>query len=66
MKSIEIKISPKGETKVETKGFSGSDCQTATRSIEAALAQLPQQVFNNFFEVRQSGFLGWFGVGCFP
>ena len=37
MKTIEITVSPKGETKVETKGFLGSDCQAATRSIEAAL-----------------------------
>lgn len=37
MKTIEITVSTKGETKVETKGFSGSDCQAASRSLELAL-----------------------------
>ena len=37
MKTIEITISPKGETKVETKGFSGGECREASRFIEQAL-----------------------------
>jgi hypothetical protein len=37
VKIIEITVSIKGETKVETKGFFGSDCQEATRSLELAL-----------------------------
>ena len=36
-KIIEIVVSPKGEVKLETKGFSGSGCQEATRALEAAL-----------------------------
>jgi hypothetical protein len=36
-KTIQITISPKGETKIETSGFSGSSCQDATRALEAAL-----------------------------
>lgn len=36
-KTIEITISPKGDTKLETKGFSGSSCQDASRAFEAAL-----------------------------
>lgn len=36
-KIIEIIVSPKGETKLETKGFAGSGCQEATRALEAAL-----------------------------
>lgn len=37
--TIEITISPTGESKVETKGFSGSSCRDASRFIEQALGQ---------------------------
>ncbi len=37
MKIIEVTIGPKGETKIETKGFSGAACQDATRALEQAL-----------------------------
>ena len=37
MKTIEITVSPTGETKIETKGFSGSECVNATRELERAL-----------------------------
>lgn len=36
-KIIEIVVSPKGETKLETRGFEGSSCQDATRALEQAL-----------------------------
>lgn len=36
-KTIQITISPKGETKIETAGFFGSSCQDATRELEKAL-----------------------------
>lgn len=36
-KIIEIIVNPKGETKLETKGFAGSGCQEASRAFEAAL-----------------------------
>ena len=39
MKTIEITISPKGETTVETKGFTGGECREASRFIEQALGQ---------------------------
>ena len=37
MKSIEITISPKGDTKIETKGFTGGSCRNASRNLERAL-----------------------------
>jgi hypothetical protein len=37
LKTIEITVNPKGETKVETKGFSGGDCREASRFVEQAL-----------------------------
>ena len=39
MKTIEIIVSPKGETTVTTKGFTGSSCQAASKFIEQALGQ---------------------------
>jgi len=37
MKRVEITVSPKGETKVETKGFTGSDCRNASQFVSKAL-----------------------------
>ncbi|HEV3300772.1 MAG TPA: DUF2997 domain-containing protein [Planctomycetaceae bacterium] len=39
MKTIEITISPAGQTSVETKGFSGAECRQASEFIETALGQ---------------------------
>jgi hypothetical protein len=39
MRTIEIVVTPTGETKVETKGFTGSSCRDASRFIEQALGQ---------------------------
>ena len=36
-KTIEIIVSPTGETKVETKGFAGGACREASRFLEQAL-----------------------------
>jgi hypothetical protein len=35
--TIEVIVSPKGETRVETKGFTGSACRQASQSLEEAL-----------------------------
>lgn len=37
MQTIEVIISPKGETKIETRGFTGSSCQQASHFLEQAL-----------------------------
>jgi hypothetical protein len=39
LKTIEITISPTGQTSIETKGFSGSECRQASEFIEKALGQ---------------------------
>jgi len=36
-KIIEVTVSPKGETKIETKGFAGGECRQASRFMEEAL-----------------------------
>jgi hypothetical protein len=38
-KTIEITISPKGESTVQTKGFTGSSCRDASKFIEQALGE---------------------------
>ena len=39
MKTIEIVVSPTGQTQVQTKGFTGSECRQASQFIEQALGQ---------------------------
>jgi hypothetical protein len=34
---IDVIVSPKGETTLQTKGYSGVDCQQASRFLEEAL-----------------------------
>lgn len=37
MKTIEITVDPAGNTRVETKGFTGPSCRDASRLLERAL-----------------------------
>ena len=37
--SIEVTISPTGQTTVQTKGFAGSSCRAASQFLEEALGQ---------------------------
>jgi hypothetical protein len=37
LKTIEVIISPTGETTVQTKGFTGTSCRDASKAIEQAL-----------------------------
>jgi hypothetical protein len=39
MTTIEIIVSPTGQTTVQTKGFTGSSCRDASKFIEKALGQ---------------------------
>lgn len=39
MKTIEITVSSKGETTVQTKGFTGGECREASRFVEQALGR---------------------------
>jgi len=53
MKTIEITISPAGETKLESKNFTGADCQLATRSLEAALGcRISETLSAEYFETH--------------
>ena len=39
MKTIEITVSPNGETRVETRGFAGGSCREASKFVEEALGR---------------------------
>lgn len=55
MKRIEIIVQPDGQTKIETFGFAGADCQEATRIIERSLGQTQaEELKPEFHHVRQS------------
>ncbi|QDU96251.1 DUF2997 domain-containing protein [Lignipirellula cremea] len=52
-KTIEIIVTPNGQTRVETKGFVGSECRDASRFIEQALGQQTDEVLK--VEFHQTG-----------
>lgn len=39
-KIIEVIVSPKGETTVQTQGFTGSDCLQASKFLEPSLGSI--------------------------
>jgi hypothetical protein len=54
-KTIEITIGPKGETTVQTKGFSGPECRDASRFVEQALGQrTAEQMTAEYFQQGQA------------
>lgn len=44
MKTIEIIVAPNGQSRVETKGFTGSECRQASQFMERALGQQKGEV----------------------
>jgi len=52
MKTIEITVSPKGETTVQTKGFAGTSCRDASKSVEEALGQRTGETLTGEFHQR--------------
>ena len=54
MKTIEIVVSPKGETTVTTRGFTGSSCRDASKFIEQALGQRTDEQLTSEFYVQQT------------
>ena len=54
MKTIEITVSPAGQTSVETKGFSGSECRQASEFLEKALGQRTNEQLTGEFYAQES------------
>ncbi len=56
MKIIEIIVSPKGETKIETKGFAGGECRHASRFMEEALGvHASEKLTAEFYQPQSTG-----------
>lgn len=56
MKTIEIVVGPKGETTVQTKGFTGPGCRDASKFVEQALGQrMAEQLTPEFHQGQQAG-----------
>ena len=50
MKTIEITITPKGDTTAETKGFEGSSCRKASEFLTKTLGrQTSEQLTSEFY-----------------
>ncbi|EDL62288.1 DUF2997 domain-containing protein [Gimesia maris] len=52
--TIEIIITADGQTRVETKGFTGSDCRIASRFLEQALGQTTSEILKPEFYLSAS------------
>ena len=53
-KTIEIVVSPNGQTQVQTKGFTGSECRAASEFIEKALGQRTSEQLTSEFHQQAS------------
>jgi Protein of unknown function (DUF2997) len=54
MKTIEITVDSKGQTRVETRGFTGGECREASKFIEQALGQSTGEKLTAEFYQSQS------------
>jgi hypothetical protein len=51
MPVIDVTVAPNGETRIETQGFVGAQCQQATRALEAALGLVQsEQLTPDFYQ----------------
>ena len=53
-KTIEIIVTPNGETTVRAKGFAGDSCRDATRDLERALGEVAGEQLTPEFYLNQS------------
>ena len=54
MKTIEIIVAPNGQTSVQTKGFTGSECRQASEFIETALGRQSHEQLTGEFYTQES------------
>jgi hypothetical protein len=53
MKIIEIIVDPQGNVKLQTKGYSGNECRSASAEIEKSLGvSTAEQLTPEFYQVR--------------
>ena len=52
---IEVTVSPKGETSIQTKGYAGADCLQASKFLEQALGVVAKEAkTGEFYSVAQT------------
>jgi hypothetical protein len=52
-KIIRVIVGPRGEVKIETRGFTGSDCREASKFLEQALGQpVSEQLTAEFYQAQ--------------
>jgi hypothetical protein len=55
MRIIEIIVGTKGQSKVETRGFTGGECREASKFIEQALGQrTDEKLTADFYQAQSS------------
>jgi hypothetical protein len=54
MKTIEIIVAPDGQTSVQTKGFTGTECRQASEFIETALGRRSHEQLTSEFHAQDS------------
>ena len=54
MKTIEITVDPRGQSRIETRGFTGGGCREASRFIEQALGQRTGETLTTEFYQDQA------------
>ena len=54
MKIIRVKVSPKGETTVETTGFSGAACLKEADALEQSLGRIGKRVVSAEYYRREA------------
>ena len=55
MKFIEITVDSKGQSKVETRGFTGGECREANKFIAQALGQrIDEKLTGEFYQTKSS------------
>ena len=56
MKTIEITVDPKGQSKVQTRGFAGGECREASRFVEQALGTRSAETLTaEFYQDQPAG-----------
>jgi hypothetical protein len=55
MKTIIVTIAPSGETKIETKGYTGASCKDGSRFLEEALGTKTTETLTPEFHKTATG-----------
>jgi hypothetical protein len=54
MRIVEVTVDPKGQSKVETHGFTGGECREASRFVEQALGSSTDEKLTSEFYQGQT------------